>query len=230
MPTIRGEKVDVEVEDLGYKLRFRIGTRRHWGMYAGIAIVLAVMIPGTWFAISLLTGTGPVEALPVSGARMVAVFAVAFGIGWGLMALVVGSLLVQMLFGYEQIEVGSGKLISSVKPIGFPRTYSSLEISDLRLDRTIPEGLARGDYDGWDSPPLPVTPITFAASGRTAQIGKTMYEPEAAQVLAMIGERMGLAGREAGDDARNAQRRTAGRDAVAADRGRARAHVPPRGL
>ena len=70
MPTICGEKVDVQVEDLGYKLRLRIGTRRHWGMYVGIAIMLAVMLPGTWFAASLLTGTSPVEALPVSGERL----------------------------------------------------------------------------------------------------------------------------------------------------------------
>ena len=88
--------------------------------------------------------------------------------------------------------MGSGKLVSRVKPIGFERKYSALDVDSLRLDRSIPEGLARGDYDGYDSPPLPVTPITFEANGRTAQIGTTMYEPEAAQVLAMIRERLGL--------------------------------------
>jgi len=191
MRVIRGEKVNVQVEDLGNRLRLRIGTRRHWGMYVGIAVVLAVMGPGTWCALALLSGHGPIEALPVRGERAVAVFAVAFGMGWGLLTLVVVSLLVQMLFGYEQIEVGAGKLVSRVRPIGFRRQFTASAISDLRLDRSIPEGLARGDYRGYDSPPLPVTPITFEHAGRTARIGATMYEPEAAAVLALIEDRLG---------------------------------------
>lgn len=192
IPVIHGEKVDVQVEDLRYRLRLRIGTRRHWGMYVGVAIVLAVMVPGTWYALALLSGRMDPEAAPVQGDRLLSAFAVLFGIGWGVLMLIVGSLLVQMLFGYEQIDVGSGKLVSGVRPIGLRRQYFVAVIRDLRLDRSIPEGLARGDYRGWDSPPLPVTPITFEHEGRTVQIGSTMYEPEATQVLGMIEERLGL--------------------------------------
>jgi len=192
MRLIRGEKVNVQVEDLGYSLRLRIRTRRHWGMYVGVAIVLAVMGPGTWLALSILAGGGPMEALPVRGGRLVEVFAVAFGIGWGLLLLVVLTLIVQMLFGYEQIDVGSGKIISHVRPIGLRRRFSTAAMRGLRLDRSIPEGLVRGDYRGWDSPPLPVTPITFEHEGRSVQIGSIMYEPEATQVLGMIEQRLGL--------------------------------------
>jgi hypothetical protein len=34
--------------------------------------------------------------------------------------------------------------------------------------------------------------LAFEYGGRTVQIGKTMYEPKAAEVLAMIAERLGI--------------------------------------
>lgn len=202
MPLIHGEKVDVAVEDLGYRLRIRVSTRRHWAMYAGIGIVLAVMGPGTWFAVAVLTQNGLQAGLPVQGPRLLAWFSIAFALGWGIITLIVASLLVQMLAGYEEIEVGGGKLVSRVRPIGLTRRYSTMSIRDLRLDHSIPDGLARGDYRGWDSPPLPITPITFEADGRTVQIGRTMYEPEALQVLVLLRERTGLGPHHAGQDCR----------------------------
>lgn len=190
MWVIRGEKVDVHVEDLGYRLRFRIRTRRGWAMYVAVTVVALIAIPATWVAVSLLTGGGSVEGLPVSGERITPIFATVSGIGLLLVIAVVGGLVVQMLLGYEEIEVGPGTVVSRIGLLGWRRQYPTVGIRDLRLDMTIPEGLARGDYEGCDSPPLPVTPIIFECDGRTARIGRTMYEPEAAQVLAMIRERM----------------------------------------
>ena len=181
---IYGEKVTVEICDLGAGLRIRMSTNRSCWMIPATAMALGGVGLWSWcqWAFGLKSfGRGSGLFATVAGAR-----ALLATLLWVVVSVFVVSVVIQMLMGAEIITLTPQRLTRRVWPIGWRQEYFVDRVSNLRLDSSLVERLASRFYGGRESPPLPVTPIAFDYNGKTIRLATILYEPEARQVLELL--------------------------------------------